>query len=313
MQSPVFLMKVLATVPRSTRIAFRVRRQDNVLLHAHWATVPTFVAWFASRLSKKPYVFTAHAWDIFIHPGNLLRMINGARAVITCTKYNRNFMQAKYSGKIRVPIHVVYHGLELEKFRREPVEKNPIFTVLAVGRLVPQKGFDVLIRACELLSRRIGRFQCVIVGDGPEKGKLQDLVFRKDLEHIVTFTGMLEHDRVLEHMRRAHVFAAPSVIAPNRDRDGIPNVILEAMALELPVVGTKISGIPEVVIPFVTGLLVPEKNSLALCSALERLYYYPELRRQLGYRARLLIQEAFDVRVSANRIVQVYDFALEGR
>lgn len=308
---PVYLAKLLSVVPRGTYLAFRIRRRRQTLLHAHWATVPTFAAWFASRLSRRPYIFTAHAWDIFIHPGNLLRLISDSEGVITCTKYNRNFLHRKFAGKISVPIRVVYHGLELEKFPAGPASKAPLFTVLAVGRLVPQKGFDVLIRACDLLSRRLERFRCIIVGNGPERGKLMDMIYRKNLEHIVMLKGSQPHEEVIEQMRRAHVLAAPSVIAPNQDRDGIPNVILEAMALELPVVGSDVSGIPEVVIPHVTGLLVPERNPVALGTALEKLYYYPELRRELGRRGRWLIEEKFDVRKNVAQIVEMYNALLE--
>ena len=307
-RSPIYLAKCLAVIPRASLIAFRVRLQPRAIIHSHWATVPTFVAWFASRLGRRPYVFTAHAWDIFLHPGNLLRLINGAAAVITCTKYNRNYLHRLFPGKIRRPVHVIYHGLELERFRPDGGPKDPIFTVLAVGRLVPQKGFDVLIKACDLLSRRIDSFRCVIVGDGPEKGKLRDLAYSRNLEHLVQFTGALPHDQVLAWMQRAHVFAAPSVVAPNNDRDGIPNVILEAMAMRLPVVGSDISGIPEVVIPFVTGLLVPQKDATALCSAIELLYFRPDLRRRLGERARWHIENHFDIRLNAYKLIQVYEY-----
>ncbi len=305
-RSLLYLLKCLVVVPRSTYLAWRACRRKYELLHAHWATIPATVAWFAARLSGAPYLLTAHAWDIYVHPGNLLRVLNDATAVVTCTHYNREFLHAKFVGKIHTPIQVIYHGLELEQFQRQQEIKNPVFTILAVGRLVPQKGFDVLLAACQLLRADNLEFRCVIIGTGPLLPQLQNQIDRLKLRDQIEMLGALPHEQVLSWMNRTQVMAVPSVIAANQDRDGIPNVLIEAMALHLPVIATKVSGIPEVVHDLVTGILIEPNQPRALAAAITHLYHHPELREALAQQGRLLVEEQFDIHKNIERVAQIY-------
>lgn len=302
----LYLLKSLFVLPRATYITWKVRKEKNILVHSHWATIPTNFAWIVSRISKKPYIFTAHAWDIFLHPGNLSRLIEDSLRVITCTNYNKNYLLKNFGHSLSEKINVIHHGLELFRFNKNGHCKSENYIILAVGRLVPQKGFDVLINACEQLKKQNIRFKCYFIGTGVLVNKLKKITFDKNLSEQIVFLGQQSHDNVLDWMNKADVFVAPSVIAPNLDRDGIPNVILEAMALQLPVIGSDVSGIPEVVIEKKTGLLVEPGDSHNLCFALKKIYENPEFREKYGKNGRELIEKKFDIRITINQLERIY-------
>jgi colanic acid/amylovoran biosynthesis glycosyltransferase len=301
-----YLLKSIVVLPKATLIAWRIRNEQNIAIHAHWATIPTTCAWIVSRLAKKPYIFTAHAWDIFLHPGNLSRLIEDSTNLITCTNYNRNYLIENLGQSISKKVNVIHHGIELFRFNRNGHPKSKQFVIMAVGRLVPQKGFDVLIKACEFLKKKEIDFQCCIIGAGPLENELKELSLINVLTEQILFLGQLPHNNVLEWMNKADVFVAPSVIAPNSDRDGIPNVILEAMALKLPVVGSKVSGIPEIVIENETGLLVESGDPQSLFLALKKLNNNLELREKLSKNGRRLIEQKFDIRINMNQLEDIY-------
>lgn len=265
-------------------------------LHAHFAHGPTEVAMLASALSKLRFSFTAHARDIYTAPRAELRAkVLAAAFVVTCTRANQDHLRELAGPGARGKIHLVYHGTDVAKFspgesrlRREP----PL--LLSVGRLVSKKGFASLLEACAMLRQRGHAFRCTILGEGPERERLAGLVRRLELEGIVELPGSQSQEQVLEEYRRATAFALPCKILANGDRDGIPNVLVEAMGVGLPVVSTAISGIPELVDDGINGLLVAPGRSEDLAAALERLLRDAALRARLGANARRTVVERFD-------------------
>jgi glycosyltransferase involved in cell wall biosynthesis len=163
-----------------------------------------------------------------------------------------------------------------------------------VGRLTEQKGYEYLIAACRRLREEGREFRCWIVGTGPLRAALEGQARRAGLQEVVSFLGPKRHDEVLALYRAATLFVLPCVVCRNGDRDGIPNVLIEAMAMELPVVSTAVSGIPELVVPRETGLLVPERDVTALAMAMGGLLDLSGLRRELGRRARERVTALFD-------------------
>ena len=239
-------------------------------LHAHFAGEPAGIARDASRRAGIGYSISAHAKDIYLTDPALLRQnLGDARFVVTCTSHNAQHLRKVAPG---VPVAKLYHGIDCAKLQPgEDAGRIDPALILSVGRLRTKKGMDVLIKACARLRKGEIAFRCEIVGYGPEEAALHDLITAYGLNQHVRLTGKLGHDEVLARMRAARIFALPCRIDVDGDRDGIPNVILEAMAMGLPVVSTPVSGVPEIIEDGRTGWLVPADDADALADRLRAL------------------------------------------
>ena len=286
-------------------------------LHAHFAHGTTTVTWYAARITGLPFSFTGHARDIYIddlNPGGLLRRkLRAARFVVTCTEANRRHLEAIGGG---VPVHVVYHGLNddfvrLLAERNGSVSRNGHFRVLAVGRLVAKKGFDVLVEACGALAEDGVPVEAVIVGHTaplePEvRGRLEAAIAAHGLQGRVRLVDSMSQAQLYDEYRRASAFCLPCRVVDTGDRDGIPNVMVEAMACGLPVVSTEVSGIPELVANGENGLLVRPESPAEIAGALRRLHGDPELARGLGRRAEETVRAHFDGDRLAARLAALF-------
>ena len=282
-------------------------------IHAHFASEPASVAVLVCFLADVSYSISAHAKDIYLSsPEILRRKIAGASFVVTCTDYNRRYLESISRGD--KPIHCLYHGLDENRF--SPTERGQypkIFRILSVGRFREKKGFRYLLEACLLLKKRGYRFQCDIVGYGPQQKIMESFIQELDLNEIVYLPGKLTHDELMEYYRRATVFVLPCVIAGDGDRDGIPNVLLEAMAMEKPVVSTTISGIPEVVENMKNGLLVPPGNAKALADVIALVFQEPQLRKAFGKAGRHTVCKRFSISRNISRLASLLNESLEIR
>lgn len=288
--------------------AAELLRDQNVdIVHAHFADRAATIALVAARLLKRPYSLTAHARDIYVNPTLLREKMDEARFVATCTACNQAHLRQIAGRQAAGKIHLIYHGLDLSRFTVADRPAIPTQRVLAVGRLQEKKGFAHLVRACHLLQQRGRRFICEIVGDGPERAPLQQLIDQLGAGDVVRLSGRLPYAEVLARYREADVFALPSILAGNGDRDGIPNVLLEAMALQLPVVSTRLSGIPELITDGVDGLLVPPGDEDALADVLAQLLDDADRRAALGRAARAKVERDFDIHRNAERLLALFD------
>jgi glycosyltransferase involved in cell wall biosynthesis len=261
-------------------------------------------------MTSLPLSFTAHAKDVYCHdlnPAGLLdRKLRAATFVVTCTEGTRAYLQARTS----TPVRCVYHGLDVEFARlcQEPAalrrEGQPI-RALAVGRLVHKKGFDIFIEACAILRARGVSIQARIVGEsGEHEAALRALAAATP--DLVVFTGPMSRRQLFEEYRRADVFCLPCRTLDNGDRDGIPNVVAEAMACGVPVVTTASSDIPELLQHDVSGIVVPPEDARAVADAIERLHADPELVRAVSERARTRIRETFDGDVAVRALSALF-------
>jgi colanic acid/amylovoran biosynthesis glycosyltransferase len=281
-------------------------------VHAHFVDRAATVAMVVSRLTGLPYSATAHARDIYVEPVLLREKLAGARFVATCTRYNATHLTAIVGHA--ADVRCVHHGIDAAA--HTPASGGPTTRagpplLLAVAQLREKKGLGDLLDAVAQLRDRGYRFRCEIVGEGPLRATLERHIEERSLDDVVTLTGALPHPAVVERYRRATVFTLPCVTAADGDRDGIPNVILEAMATGLPVVATRHSGIPEVVEHGSSGLLVEPHDVTGLTDALARVLDDPRWGAELGRRGRGTVLRDFDLEVSAGRLVESFAGARE--
>jgi colanic acid/amylovoran biosynthesis glycosyltransferase len=285
-------------------IAEEIKKRGIKHVHAHFALNAATVAMIVGRILGISYSLTAHANDIFANPVMLKEKLENAEFVITISEYNKSHLQQFTSAD---KIHIVPYGLDLRQFAplSGPMDGDmPV--ILSIGRLVEKKGFPYLIEACDILRKRDYRFRCKIVGDGPQRKTLEKMIADARLEKIVSLEGTVLQEELINYWRQATVFALPCVIGENEDRDGMPNVLIEAMALQVPVVSTSLVGIPEFIKNGESGLLAPPGDTEALAGLLAVLLDSPALRTQMGRNARIVAQHTFDLQHNVSRIIDIY-------
>jgi glycosyltransferase involved in cell wall biosynthesis len=278
------------------RLAVLARKARIRHLHAHFAHNPTSLARYAGLLTGIPFSFTAHAKDLYLtRPESITDKARLATFITTCTAYNARYLGEVVCPADRAKINIVYHGVDTRRFHPPAVAPhNPLPTVVSAGRLVPKKGYDHLITAAAELHRREVPFRLDIYGDGPLREDLARRIADFGLQDIVVLQGACTQIALSSAYRAADIFVLAPVVMSDGDRDGIPNVLMEAMASGLPVVTTNISGIPEVVTDGSDGLLVPPADPAALAAALATLLGSPARRQQLGEAARRTVTARYD-------------------
>lgn len=288
-------------------IASAVRLESIGHIHAHFATSASRIACLASRLSGVPFSLTAHAKDLFaqsVDRGVLADLLERAAFVVAISETHRRFL---LGANPRARVEVVRNGIDLGRFPwngARPRDFRPL-RILGAGRLVEKKGLDDLVRACALLRDRDVPFDCRIVGDGDQRPRLEDLI-RTLCPGDVRLEGARTQDELIACLREASVFVAPCVTAPSGDRDGLPMVILEAMAAGVPVIATPITAIPEIVRHGTTGFLVPERSPERIAVAAVSLWRDPDLARRLAAAARRDVEELHDAARNARRLASLF-------
>ena len=278
-------------------------------LHAHFAHSPTSVAMFTSRLTGIPFSFTAHAKDIYTSdPRQLREKIGLARFVVTCTEYNRKHLRELSDG-YATPIHRSYHGIDIKLFcDKNEIPKIPTrpYQILTIARLTAKKGLPTIYQALRILRDRGVSLHHAHIGGGEDRKKIISLIKNLDLESVTQLLGTQPHEVVLEHYQNADLFVLGCEVAPNGDRDGIPNVLMESMAMGLPVVATDISGIPELVENERTGLLVPPGQPDKLAETMLHMLTDGELRNRVIAAGKQRVVQEFDNRQLIQELAGVY-------
>jgi len=286
---------------RSALLAHRIVRLGSPPLYIHFAHKPATIGRLASMLAGVPYALSAHAKDIWLTPDDeLARKVRDAEVVLTCTEEGRAQLAALADG--RTPVRLAYHGVELKE-NSSSTELGEPPRVLAVGRLVEKKGHETLLLAAALLRDRGLEFTVRLAGEGPEWPRLQRLVHELRLGDRVVFLGPLSESEVQQEYERADVFALPCRKLANGDQDGLPNVILEAMAHGLPVLSTRLGGITEAIVDGESGLLADQDDASVLAEHLGRLLEDPELRQLLGQGGQKRVAERFERSANLPRVV----------
>ncbi|GEJ56261.1 glycosyltransferase [Anaeromyxobacter diazotrophicus] len=303
LRSPAFLAKALVVVPRAAVVARRMEARGVAHVHAHWATHPALAAYVVERLTGIGYSFTAHAHDLYLDRAMLEQKLAAARFVVTISRYNRALLERLYGPAAAARTVVIPCGVDPRLFpRRPPRSPDGLFRVACVAGLRDYKGHRWLVEACALLRDRGVPIRCVLVGDGPERAAVERQVAALGLGDRVALVGNQPQDRIRALLEGSDAMALPSVVTPAGMMDGIPVALMEAMAMGLPVVSTRVSGIPELVEDGRTGLLAPPQDAPALAAALERLHRDPPLARRLAEAGRARVLARFDLRENAARL-----------
>ena len=279
-------------------------------LHAHFAHDPALIAYLVHRMTGIPFSFTAHARDLYqVHEKPLTDRIRRAKAVITCCGANLEYLnqiapaqQSKFS--------LIYHGVNLKDFQPDPtaassfVPENPI--ILSVGRLVEKKGFPDLLQALLRVREKGQRFCCTIYGDGPLFQQLEIWIKEHGMTNEVKLMGDRTQQELISVYQSATLFALTPIQTEDGDRDGIPNVLVEAMAVGLPVITTSVAGIPELVENDQNGLIYQPHDVEGISSGIVDLLRDAEKRRQFSDAASKKVKEQFDVVQAAQRLKTLF-------
>ncbi|TIX87883.1 glycosyltransferase family 4 protein [Rhizobium sp. P44RR-XXIV] len=282
-------------------------------LHAHFIHTPASVTAYASIMTGIPWTCSAHAKDIWTSPDwELSEKLGRARWTVTCTRTGFDHMRGLT--EMRDNVHLSYHGLDLDRFgsfagehsARNGSEISDPALILSVGRAVEKKGYDVLLRALALLPGDLNwRFTHIGGGDG--LAKLKALAETLGITDRITWKGALAQEDVLAHYRQSDIFALACRVAADGDRDGLPNVLVEASSQRLVCVSTNISGVPELLEDGENGFVVPSEDPQALAAALELAIRNPALRHRLGEAAERRVREHFDYHASIRQLTGLFE------
>ena len=280
---------------------------ELVRLHAHFLHTPASVARYASVLTGIPWSVSAHAKDIWTSPDwEMIEKLASCDWAVTCTSVNHQHLSALAQDPRC--IQLLYHGLDLERFPKPSFkadESGPV-CVLSVGRAVDKKGYDDLLAALAGLALDLD-WRFVHIGGGELADKLKAQAISLGIDERVTWMGPRSQDEVLRQYRQAHIFVLASRVSGNGDRDGLPNVLMEAQSQCLPCISTRVSAIPELIEDGATGLLVPERDRQALTCALERLIRDPGLRRRLGEAGDRAVRTRFALEANIEPLMEKLD------
>lgn len=273
-------------------------------LHVHFATPAATVALLLKEIAPITFSMMVHGPDEFYDVSSyyLAEKITAARFVVCISFFAQSQLMKLSSGSEWQKFDIARLGVDCSHFAPRPFRASPgVFEILCVGRLVAAKGQRILIEAAEQLARLGRSFQLRFVGDGPDRSELERLVGSKGLSAHVRFEGPVNQDRIREFYRQADLFALASFA------EGIPVVLMEAMAMEIPCVSTAINGIPELIRDGVDGLLVAPSDADGLAAALARLMDEPALRESIGKAGRQRVLESYEISASADRLRDVFE------
>jgi glycosyltransferase involved in cell wall biosynthesis len=303
-----FFLGALVFTPKSAAVALELERNGVSHVHAHFATHPALSALVIHRLTGIPFSMTAHGHDVHCKRRMLRGKMEAAEFVVSVSEYNRALMTGECGEHVREKVHVIHCGTDTAYFvpASESVPRVRPLHIVCIATFREVKGHNYLVEACRLLRRRGIGFHCDLVGSGELRTEVERQISMAGLAERFTVHGPQPRPMVRSILQRADVKVLPSVLASNGMREGIPVALMEAMSCGLPVVSSRLSGIPELVEHGVTGLLVPPRHATELADALELLARDPELRLRMGLAGRRRIERDFDLVTNAGLLASLF-------
>ena len=290
----------LWTFKQSVIYAREVKRVGAQHIHSHYAaSISTKYAMLVSMLTGIPYTFTAHGWyDIFTYPPQDFGLrAEKAKAVVTVSSFNKDCIHQRFKVPLE-KIKVIHCGVDVSYFTPNTRERD---LILSVARLHPVKGLRYLIEACYIVKKRGLDFRCIIVGEGSEERNLRKLLSERGLDGNIELVGAKIQDEILKYYHKAKMLILPSIA------EGLPVTLMEAMACKVPVIATRVCGIPELVEDGVNGFLVPPKDPQKLADAIEILLKDPELCRRFGEEGRRKVEREFNLEKQVRKLIELWE------
>ena len=294
-----FFFGALAIFPKAVRFAYDMECQKIRHIHAHFATHPTVAALIIHRLTGIPFSFTAHGSDLHVDRRMLDKKVEAAAFALTISSFNKEIMVRECGEASRDKIRIIHCGVDPEVFSYHPrTDYDEPFQILSVAAFKDVKGHKYLVEACRILREQGVDFVCHLVGEGPLWTSVEAQIAEAGLQDQIILHGACPQGEIVRMLSEADVLALASVPTQRGKREGIPVVLMEAMASGLPVVASALSGIPELVEDGRSGILVPPRDSHALANALRWLREDSALRQRMGQAGRAKVIQEFNL--SAN-------------
>ena len=310
-----FLIRALALIPKAFLAAKFMKSEGISHIHAHYATHPALVAWIINRLTGISYSVTVHAHDIFVSQSMLKTKLQNADRIFAISDYNRKFLGRLMGDFIPQKTHIIHCGVLPENYQVTSMDFNCIkrLEIISIGSLQVYKGQRFLIDACAILKERGVPFRCRIIGEGEERSNLEIMIIDAQLENVVQLLGAQPQDKVAQLLSTAHCYVQPSIITSTGKMEGIPVSIMEALVCCLPVITTKISGIPELVRNDHTGYLVEPADAKALADAIESVYKDPQQAKSLAEDGRAAVLKDFQLSNNVKQLSKLFNEIIESK
>jgi glycosyltransferase involved in cell wall biosynthesis len=278
--------------------------------HSHFAALSMFGAQYASTYYQVPFTITTHANDLYTEPVGAYtsKLLQRANRIVTISEYNREYIREQFAPA--TPIDIVRAGIRPEKFA--PTEETEIDRILTISRFVKKKGLSYALEAVDLATKKVPDLEYHIIGSGELKPDLVKKVEQLGIEENVIFLDNVSDQRLVTELDEARCFLLPCVIEESGDRDGIPVVLMEAMAMKTPPVSTTVSGIPELIDHEENGLLTEPRNSEATANALVSLLKNNSEWTAYADRARKKVASEFNIETEAEKLEATFRATYSG-
>ena len=298
--SPAFLAKGLYLFPKAVYTAVRLKKENIDHIHAHYASHPALEAWIIHKLTGISYSVMIHSHDIYDCHAMLGPKLKDAAFLATISQYNIGYMTDLLGDWVPPKSHIVRCGIDPSRYIPSPKLRRDTFEIIQVGTLHWKKGQVVLIQAMAKFREYGIPFHLQIIGEGEERANIEAEIRKHHLESVVDLLGAKTQAEVAQLLPAADCYIQSSV------SEGIPVAIMEAMACELPVIATSITGIPELVLQDKTGYLVNSLDVNGMAAALYRIKLDQERATEMGRQGRLWVQQEFDLHENGTRLVKLF-------
>lgn len=298
-RSPRFLVKTIAMLPKCIYFASVARKLGLERIHAHFAQQPAVCGIIINWLIGIPFSMTPHAYDIFVDKVMLDEKLRRADMVVAVSDFHRRYFLEICPDMDPDKIREVRYGLRLEEYEPKTDYRidGPV-KFLSVASLQRYKGIPFLIEACRLLAEEGIDFECAVIGEGEDRFGLETRIAKAGIGDRFILPGILPHHEVRERFLQSDIFVLPSIIEENGCMEGLPNALIESLALGVPAISTNISGIPELIMDEKTGLVVEQQDGVALAEAMKRMIVDQGLREAVAARGREEVLRKHNIHVN---------------
>lgn len=302
-----FLVIIALAETTINKYSDKIAQEKITHLHAHFLFAASYITYRLSKRLHTTYSLTLHTRSNSLGDNSLVKKIIKSAKFINCISSNLEPYVVQFEVNAGDKIRLIRNGIEIENFDFTPKYKVGFpYSLVAIGSLLDKKGFDDLIRCCAILKSQEINFSATIIGEGKERDNLEQLIQMEDLTSKVQLLGSLPFQEVKKHLQKADLLLMPSKQPANSSPDGLPTVIIEAMATGVPVISTDFAGIPDIVRNQITGLVVAPGNYQELAQASVALLQETTLRNQMIDNARALVEKEYNLKTNAERLLQAF-------